>query len=186
MPALELRDDEIGFYDPEAAKARRERLWGKPKPVVLFIPAKKRGGAIIYDAPIGPNRPDYRARLKNSIRETEYALSVERWRVMVAIACEKYGVVKDALFSVRREQHLVTARHDLWYAATIYCRWSLPQIGRASGGRDHTTVLHGIRRFKARMDDKVLESLILPVVKDAPLFQDQDEPDAASAAIAAE
>jgi chromosomal replication initiator protein len=28
---------------------------------------------------------------------------------------------------------------------------SLPQIGRALGGRDHTTVMHGVRKHESRM-----------------------------------
>ena len=31
-------------------------------------------------------------------------------------------------------------------------KWSLPQIGRFLGGRDHTTVLAGVRAHQARLD----------------------------------
>ncbi len=48
-------------------------------------------------------------------------------------------------------QHIVGDRH----------RWSLPEIGRFLGGRDHTTVLHGVRAHEARrtVDDPFLELL---------------------------
>lgn len=29
-------------------------------------------------------------------------------------------------------------------------RWSYPAIGRAMGGKDHTTVMHGVKRHEAR------------------------------------
>src|SRR5690606_2594705 len=54
----------------------------------------------------------------------------------------------DDLLGPRRTRHLVDYRHY----ATL-CVWalrpdmSLPNIGKHLGGRDHTTVLHAIRRF---------------------------------------
>lgn len=30
-------------------------------------------------------------------------------------------------------------------------RWSLPQIGRLLGNRDHTTIIHGVRQHEKRL-----------------------------------
>ena len=44
----------------------------------------------------------------------------------------------------------------MWIAKQITTR-SLPDIGRRFGGRDHTTVLHAVRRIEAlKADDPVL------------------------------
>jgi chromosomal replication initiator protein len=44
----------------------------------------------------------------------------------------------------------------MWIAKQITTR-SLPDIGRRFGGRDHTTVLHAVRRIEAlKQDDPVL------------------------------
>ena len=44
----------------------------------------------------------------------------------------------------------------MWLAKQITTR-SLPDIGRRFGGRDHTTVLHAVRRIEAlKADDPVL------------------------------
>ena len=44
----------------------------------------------------------------------------------------------------------------MWLAKQITTR-SLPDIGRRFGGRDHTTVLHAVRRIEAlKVDDPVL------------------------------
>ncbi|MCA6289600.1 MAG: chromosomal replication initiator protein DnaA, partial [Phenylobacterium sp.] len=44
----------------------------------------------------------------------------------------------------------------MWIAKQITTR-SLPDIGRRFGGRDHTTVLHAVRRIEAlKQDDAVL------------------------------
>jgi chromosomal replication initiator protein len=44
----------------------------------------------------------------------------------------------------------------MWLAKQITTR-SLPDIGRRFGGRDHTTVLHAVRRIEAlKVEDAVI------------------------------
>jgi chromosomal replication initiator protein len=45
----------------------------------------------------------------------------------------------------------------MWLAKQITTR-SLPDIGRRFGGRDHTTVLHAVRRIEAlRVEDAAMQ-----------------------------
>jgi len=56
-----------------------------------------------------------------------------------------------------RTQSLAWARQELMWLLRRQERWSLPQIGRFLGCRDHTTILHGIRAHQARLASKALE-----------------------------
>jgi len=66
---------------------------------------------------------------------------------------EKHDVSIDDMVSSRRPQKVYNARHEYFYRARCETSASLPQIGRACGGKDHTTVLYGIERHKQRMAD---------------------------------
>lgn len=52
---------------------------------------------------------------------------------------------------------VVEARHEAMYLMRAQknedggTRWSLPEIGRSFGGRDHTTAWHGIGRHEAKL-----------------------------------
>jgi hypothetical protein len=50
------------------------------------------------------------------------------------------------LTSQQRAAQLVKARHILFWLCKRFTSRSYPEIGRKCGGRDHTTVLHGVRR----------------------------------------
>ena len=50
-----------------------------------------------------------------------------------------------------RNVELVTCRQEICYRLKEETSYSLPQIGRLLGGRDHTTVLFAIRRHKEIM-----------------------------------
>jgi chromosomal replication initiator protein len=50
--------------------------------------------------------------------------------------------------SPRRAQPLARARHLIAYLAHEYAGFSLPALGQALGNRDHTTVLHSVRKAK--------------------------------------
>jgi chromosomal replication initiator protein len=62
---------------------------------------------------------------------------------------EHYGLKQADLISERRARAVARPRQvAMWLAKQITTR-SLPDIGRRFGGRDHTTVLHGVRRIEA-------------------------------------
>jgi chromosomal replication initiator protein len=53
----------------------------------------------------------------------------------------------DDLISKRRNKEVVRARHIAIYLAREATSATLPQIGDALGGRDHSTVLHGYQKI---------------------------------------
>ena len=65
--------------------------------------------------------------------------------------CDKHGISKSELLSPRRAVPIVAARHEAMYRMSKETTMSLPAIGRRMGGRDHTTVLHGIRKYEANL-----------------------------------
>lgn len=56
------------------------------------------------------------------------------------------------LLAVRRNRDVVRPRQIAMYAIRELCpHMSLPAIGRMLGGRDHTTVLHAVRKIEELM-----------------------------------
>lgn len=66
---------------------------------------------------------------------------------VTALVCLRTGYHRREIFAPRRKQDLCFSRQLAWALARKFCNhMSLPQIGRASGGRDHTTILHGCKK----------------------------------------
>lgn len=66
--------------------------------------------------------------------------------------CEKYGYSRDELKSDARNRSLAKARFELYYRLRHEVDGlSYPRIGRLVGGRDHGSVIHGIRRHEESM-----------------------------------
>jgi len=61
------------------------------------------------------------------------------------------GVTPDDLFGPSRRQPLARHRQIAMYLCREYTDLSLPKIGKAFGGRDHTTVLHAVEKIKGLM-----------------------------------
>ena len=62
---------------------------------------------------------------------------------------EHFGLKQADLISERRTRSVARPRQAaMWLAKQLTTR-SLPDIGRRFGGRDHTTVLHAVRRIEA-------------------------------------
>jgi chromosomal replication initiator protein len=66
---------------------------------------------------------------------------------ILRIVAKHYGVQRGDLLSSRRNQSIVRPRQVGMYLAKTLTARSLPEIGRRFGGRDHTTVLHAIRKI---------------------------------------
>jgi len=88
-------------------------------------------------------------------------LSVNERKVTVdtiqKTVAEHYALKQADLISERRARAVARPRQvAMWLAKQITTR-SLPDIGRRFGGRDHTTVLHAVRRIESlKADDPAL------------------------------
>jgi len=77
---------------------------------------------------------------------TERKVTVDQIQKAVA---EHYSLTQADLISERRARAVARPRQvAMWLAKQITTR-SLPDIGRRFGGRDHTTVLHAVRRIES-------------------------------------
>jgi len=73
------------------------------------------------------------------------------------VVARHYNVSKADLLSSRRTRTIVRPRQIAMYLAKVLTPRSLPEIGRRFGGRDHTTVLHAVRKIEGMIEaDKAL------------------------------
>tara|TARA_Y100000815_G_scaffold178577_1_gene162701 strand:+ start:36801 stop:38426 length:1626 start_codon:yes stop_codon:yes gene_type:complete len=64
-----------------------------------------------------------------------------------------YNVSRTDMLSNRRTRQIVKPRQIAMYLAKMMTPRSLPEIGRRFGGRDHTTVLHAVRKVESMIAD---------------------------------
>jgi chromosomal replication initiator protein len=73
------------------------------------------------------------------------------------VVARQYNVSRSDLLSSRRTANVVRPRQIAMYLAKTLTLRSLPEIGRRFGGRDHTTVLHAVRKIEGLVgQDNVL------------------------------
>lgn len=84
--------------------------------------------------------------------------SPTRWKVIVKEVCEQHGVTFSQVIGRQRSRPLVAARFEAYFRLSEETGFSLPQIGKLMGGKDHTSVLHGIRMHKQRCVDVTQQS----------------------------
>jgi chromosomal replication initiator protein len=81
-------------------------------------------------------------------------VKIEDIQKMVAT---RYNVSRADILSERRTAAVVKPRQIAMYLSKALTPRSLPEIGRRFGGRDHTTVLHAVRKIeKAVGEDRAL------------------------------
>ena len=66
---------------------------------------------------------------------------------LFAWTCRKTGLTKEQILCNRRTAQFVMARRILWNLARELTGLSYPDIGRRTGGRDHTSVMHALTRM---------------------------------------
>ena len=67
------------------------------------------------------------------------------------LVAEAFGLTREELLSPSRAARVAWPRQVAMYLAREHTHATLPAIGRSFGGRDHSTVLHAIRRATDRM-----------------------------------
>lgn len=87
--------------------------------------------------------------------------------------CAFYNVTMLALKSPRREQKIVRPRQVACYLAYDKTGLSMPQVGRLLGNRDHTTIMHAVRKIKLLLEQDRDEALALAIVTIRRRLQDR-------------
>ena len=72
-------------------------------------------------------------------------------KAIIAIVAREMGLKPADLCAPERTASLALARQLAMWFARRHTTLSLPRIGKALGGRHHTTVLHGIRATRKRL-----------------------------------
>ncbi|MDE0701194.1 MAG: chromosomal replication initiator protein DnaA [Acidimicrobiaceae bacterium] len=73
---------------------------------------------------------------------------------IIELTGEMFGFEVDQITGGSRRRPLVDARQVAMYVARNMTDLSFPDIGRAFGDRDHTTVMHAVRKIEARMGER--------------------------------
>ncbi len=73
---------------------------------------------------------------------------------IMAQTAQYFGISIDDLCGQSRSRVLVTARQIAMYLCRELTEMSLPKIGQAFGGRDHTTVMHAERKIRQLMAER--------------------------------
>ncbi len=75
--------------------------------------------------------------------------------------CEVFSVTPTDMVSKRRARVIARPRQVAMYLSKKLTKRSLPDIGRRFGGRDHTTVMHAVKRIdQLRADDDAFNTQI--------------------------
>ena len=92
-----------------------------------------------------------RERIINSIRLARDQIAATGAYKKTGAVChavaQVYGVSVDELLGPRRFHRLIEPRHVAMTIARLLLPYSLPEIARAFGGRDHTTAINAIRKY---------------------------------------
>ncbi len=83
--------------------------------------------------------------LYDLLRANDRRVSVDDIQRKVA---EHYNIRISDMHSPRRARTVARPRQIAMYLAKALTEHSLPEIGRKFGGRDHTTIMHGVRRIE--------------------------------------
>lgn len=140
---------------------RRDPGCGVPAPVIEFIAQRIKGGGRELEGAL--NRVMAHRQFTTTELTTEIAGAALRdllqtgdlRRVKIddilRVIGRHYNVARADLLSARRARSIVRPRQVGMFLAKRLTTRSLPEIGRRFGGRDHSTVLHAIRKVQELM-----------------------------------
>ena len=83
--------------------------------------------------------------LKDLIRASQRKTTIDDIQRKVA---DYYNLRLSDLLSARRSRTIARPRQIAMYLSKILTTRSLPEIGRKFGGRDHTTVIHAVKKIE--------------------------------------
>lgn len=101
--------------------------------------------------------------LADLLRSHEKKLTIDEIQRKVA---EHYHLKLADLMSARRAREVARPRQVAMYLAKKLTPRSLPEIGRRFGGRDHTTVMHAVKRIEElRASDREIDADVVRLTR---------------------
>ena len=94
--------------------------------------------------------------LSDILRATDRKVTMDE---IIKKICEHYHLRQSDLMSPSRARNIARPRQMAMYLCKKLTSRSLPEIGRKFGGRDHTTILHGVRKIEEliSIDNQIAE-----------------------------
>ena len=111
--------------------------------------------------------------LKDLVREVRARLSLEEIQQRVA---EHFKLDPLEIRGVRRQRSILYPRQVAMFLCRRLTEASLPEIGRAFGGRDHTTVLHAVEKIEREIAQDAHKKHLIEYLNRAVLTASQHTP----------
>jgi len=145
---FELSDEVFKFLASEVTSSIREMV-GALNRILAFSKINTKS----------PNIYECKKILKDFINSNNKLLSVESIQNLVA---SHFHLNIQELLSPRRSRSLARPRQIAMYLAKQYTTNSLPDIGRKFSNRDHTTVIHAVKKINEliKKDNEIRETII--------------------------
>jgi chromosomal replication initiator protein len=126
--------DEVAFFVAKHLRSNVRELEGALRKILAY--SSFHGKEINIDVA--------REALKDLLSVQKTQVSVENIQKTVA---DFYKIRVADMYSARRPSNIARPRQIAMYFAKEFTKKSLPEIGELFGGRDHTTVLHAVRKI---------------------------------------
>lgn len=100
--------------------------------------------------------PEYRARDILYVNfDPLHCPPISQAETIIRQVQAKHKLGRGEMLGRQRSARVVLARQEAAWRMKRETTLSLPQIGRKLGGRDHTTILHNIRQYEAKLNGTV-------------------------------
>lgn len=172
IPVRKAVADNSEVITPAEAKRRFMEVYKRqhpaPKPVILSVPRPPKGArakpalveaiALAPPSPASIDLPQIEAEPAKAYPAIDHTRD---WLILstppkvasiIRSASAYFGVDVMDVLSQRRTANVMRPRQIGMYLAKTLTLRSLPEIGRRFGGRDHTTVLHAVRKIEALIE----------------------------------
>ncbi|MGI9404986.1 MAG: chromosomal replication initiator protein DnaA, partial [Hyphomicrobiaceae bacterium] len=139
-PSFELTTDVVQFLASKLTESGRELDGAVTR---LYAACHLTGTPITIDT------------AEHIIRDLMRGMEPKRIKIddILKLVSKHYGISRNDILSQRRHRSIVWPRQIGMYLSKKLTSRSLPEIGRRFGGRDHTTVLHAIRKIENELND---------------------------------
>lgn len=127
--------DDVIYFIAEQIKTNIRELEGALIRVVAY--------SLLEEKPISLDLTQ--VVLKDMVNETVKTISLE---MVMQTVSDHFHIHVDEMRSKKKSQNIVLPRQIAMYLVRKLTKHSLPEIGKAFGGRDHTTVMHACKKIE--------------------------------------